>query len=187
MASEYLLTFRSGAAGFYDLATHSGTGNLGGFKSGCSSNLIVANGVLNAPDYTRTCTCGYQNQTSLALVHMPENEMWTYNVFDDSKADAARIARVGLNLGAPGDHRSEDGTLWLDYPVVGGASPTIDVEMEGSLDWFRHHSSQVSGEGLPSVAASGVTGIRALTMWLVAPAGIRAQERNSLGQRKRRC
>jgi len=24
------------------------------------------------PHYTRTCTCSYQNQTSLALVHMPD-------------------------------------------------------------------------------------------------------------------
>ncbi len=77
IASENMLTFRSGAAGFYDLLSESGTGNLGGFKSGCTSNLVVANGVLNAPDYTRTCSCSYQNQTSLALVHMPEVELWT--------------------------------------------------------------------------------------------------------------
>ena len=63
VGSEHLLTFRSGAAGFYDLAGDSGTGNLGGFKSSCTSNLIVADGVLNAPDYTRTCSCAYQNQT----------------------------------------------------------------------------------------------------------------------------
>jgi hypothetical protein len=36
VASEHLLTFRSGAAGFYDLTNHGGTGNLGGFKSGCT-------------------------------------------------------------------------------------------------------------------------------------------------------
>ncbi|NQZ69192.1 MAG: PQQ-binding-like beta-propeller repeat protein, partial [Lentisphaeria bacterium] len=48
IASEYLLTFRSGAAGFYDLEGNSGVGNFGGFKSGCTSNLVAANGVLNA-------------------------------------------------------------------------------------------------------------------------------------------
>ena len=77
VASEHLLTFRSAAAGFYDLSRDGGTGNFGGFRSSCTSNLIAANGVLNAPDYTRTCSCSYQNQTSLALVHMPELEMWT--------------------------------------------------------------------------------------------------------------
>jgi len=84
LASEHLLSFRSAAAGFYDLMRDGGTGNFGGFKSGCTSNLVVANGVLNAPDYTRTCSCSYQNQTSLALVHMPEVEIWT-TYFDERK------------------------------------------------------------------------------------------------------
>ena len=77
IAGEYLLTFRSAAAGFFDLANDGGTGNFGGFKSGCTANLVPANGVLNAPDYTRTCSCSYQNQTSLALVHDPDVEIWT--------------------------------------------------------------------------------------------------------------
>ena len=54
---QHLLTFRSGAAGFFDLLHDGGTGNFGGFRSSCTNNLIVAGGVLNAPDYTRTCTC----------------------------------------------------------------------------------------------------------------------------------
>ena len=76
-ASECLLTFRSGAAGYFDLLNDGGTGNFGGFRSSCTNNLIVAGGLLNAPDYTRGCTCSYQNQCSLALVHMPEVEIWT--------------------------------------------------------------------------------------------------------------
>jgi len=63
------------------LKTDGGTGNFGGFKSGCTSNLIAANGVLNAPDYTRTCACSYQNQTSLSLIHMSELEYWTHSSF----------------------------------------------------------------------------------------------------------
>jgi hypothetical protein len=30
------MTFRSGAAGYCDLAGDSGTGNIGGFRSGCA-------------------------------------------------------------------------------------------------------------------------------------------------------
>ena len=78
-ACESMLLFRDGAAGYYDLAGQSGRGNLGGFRSGCTSNLVAADGVLNAPEYTRTCICPYQNQTSLALVHMPDIEVWTIN------------------------------------------------------------------------------------------------------------
>ncbi|NBR86485.1 MAG: hypothetical protein EBS84_13455 [Proteobacteria bacterium] len=156
IASENLLTFRSGAAGFYDLLTQSGTGNLGGFKSGCTANLIVANGVLNAPDYTRTCTCSYQNQTSLGLIHMPEMEQWAYTQFGLDASDGERIERVGINFGAPGDRRAEDGTMWLEYPSVGGDSPGLPITVTGkSIGYFRRHASQVSGT-LPWVTASGV-------------------------------
>lgn len=165
VASEHLLTFRSGAAGYYDLTGHSGTGNLGGFKSGCTSNLIIANGVLNAPDYTRTCSCSYQNQTSLALIHMPEMEMWTYSQIGAEAEAGAQLQRVGINFGAPGDRRSEDGILWLDHPSVGGQSPGVEVALEGEgVDYFRRHSAMVSGAGLPWVNASGVSGATRITI-----------------------
>ena len=155
VASENLLTFRSSAAAFYDLLADGGTGHFGGFKSGCTSNLIVADGVLNAPDYTRTCRCSFQNQTSLALVHMPELEIWTHNDFD---YDGKLVRQVGINFGAPGDRRAENRTLWLDFPSVGGPSPNIDVRVDGSLRYFRHHSSRVSGQDPSWVGASGVQG-----------------------------
>lgn len=166
VACENLLTFRSGAAGYYDLVSHGGTGNLGGFKSGCSSNLIAANGVLNAPDYTRTCTCAYQNQTSLALIHMPEVEMWTYTAIGGTDQRAADIRRIGINLGAPGDRRAHDGTLWLEHPTVGGMSPKVAVEVAGAPRWFRRHSARASGEGLAWVAASGVEGAERVVVHL---------------------
>ena len=164
IASENLLTFRSAAAGYYDLTSDGGTGNLGGFKSGCTSNLIVANGVLNAPDYTRTCTCSYQNQTSLAFVHMREAEMWTFNTYGVGDEP---VRRVGINLGAPGDRAAPDGTLWLDYPDVGGPSPDVAVSVApGSTRWFRKHSSRLQGEGLTWVAASGARGLTSLSVTL---------------------
>ncbi|MDY0167903.1 MAG: PQQ-binding-like beta-propeller repeat protein [Thermoguttaceae bacterium] len=164
VASEHLLTFRSGAAGFYDLTTHGGTGNFGGFKSGCTSNLIAADGVLNAPEYTRTCTCAYQNQTSLGLVHMPEVDLWTYSTF--TLREPWRVQRIGLNLGAPGNRLADNGVLWLDYPRAGGDAPDVPVEVEGDVTYFRHHSSRFSGPGHAWVAASGVEGISSLTIRL---------------------
>ena len=162
-ASEHLLTFRSGAAGYFDLAGDGGTGNFGGFKSGCTNNLLVAGGLLNAPDYTRTCICSYQNQASLALVPMPDAEMWTF--FGNAEIKGP-IKRIGINLGAPGDRRAEDGTLWLEHPGVGGKSPIAPVVVEGRIDYFRKHSSRISGEGLPWVAASGAKGLSSLTLTL---------------------
>src|SRR5205809_3581112 len=107
MALEHLQTFRSGAAGYCDLTGDGGTGNFGGFRSGCTNNLVVAGGVLCAPDYTRTCTCSYQQQTSLALVPAADAEMWTFQ--GGSAEVKGRVRRVGVLLGAPGNRRDADG------------------------------------------------------------------------------
>lgn len=157
IASESILTFRSGAAGFYDLTNAGGTGNFGGFKSGCSANLVAADGLLNAPDYTRTCSCAYHNQASLAMAYMPEADWWTANYMDRGNGP---IQRVGVNFGAPGDRRSDDGTLWLEYPVVGGPSPELTVTCTPEQpEWYCLHSSRVDGE-LRWIGASGVKGLR---------------------------
>ena len=52
---------------------------------------------------------------ALALIHRPENRLWT--TFNSSREKRATppvaIRRAGFNFGAPGDRFSEDGTLWL--------------------------------------------------------------------------
>ena len=150
---QNLLTFRSGAAGFYDLMNDAGTGNFGGFRSSCTNNLIPANGVLAIPEYTRTCNCAYQNQTSLALVHWPHADSWTYG--------AARTEdKIGINFGAPGDRRAVDGTLWVDYPSVGGKSAVAPIQiLPKDAASFRKHSSLVGGP-TPWVSSSGLLGVR---------------------------
>ncbi len=166
VASQNLLTFRSGAAGFYDLARFGGTGNFGGFRSSCTNNLIVAGGVLVAPDYTRTCTCSYQMQTSLALYSDAEAEMWTYTGANNEAAE--HVQRVGINLGAPGDRVDDAGTLWVEYPSVGGKSPAVKVAAAGEkMEFFRRHASVVSGP-MPWVTASGAKNIKSLKVTLNA-------------------
>jgi outer membrane protein assembly factor BamB len=168
LAAENLLTFRSGAAGYCDLCNEGGTGNFGGFRAGCTNNLIVAGGVLTAPDYTRNCTCSYQNQCSLALVHMPEAEMWT---FQGARKVDGPVRRVGVNLGAPGNRKSDEGTLWLEYPPRGGPSPRLALStVPAQPQWFRRHSSQVTG-GLNWVASSGARGLRRLSIALADKTG----------------
>lgn len=172
IASPNLLTFRSAAAGYYDLLGDSGTGNFGGFRSGCTSNLIPAGGILSAPDYTRTCTCSYQNQSSLALVHMPDVEMWTFNHLD---SDSAPVTQLGLNFGAPGDRRGPDGTLWMDYPSVGGDSPDVPVDVffsDKNNAYVRRHSSHIEKTDLDWVAASALKGPGDIEIRLASPSSL---------------
>lgn len=156
-----LITFRSAAAGFFDIASNAGSGHFGGFRAGCTSNLVPANGVLNAPDYTRTCVCPYPTQTSLALIHMPELETWTFNRYE---YDGQPVSRVGINFGAPGDRLDPEGLLWLDYPSVGGESPDIPVKIQGpKARFYRHHSMTFHyGQAERWIAASGVIGAKTI-------------------------
>jgi outer membrane protein assembly factor BamB len=162
--SENLITFRSGAAGYYDLARCGGTGNFGGFRSGCTNNLIVAGGVLSAPDYTRTCTCSYQMQTSLAMAPDADAEMWTYA--GESPKITTRVRRIGINFGAPGDRVDDGGTEWLEYPIVGGKSPVLKINVTGDkVEYFRQHATTVEGDK-PWVTASGVSNAHHITLLL---------------------
>ena len=164
IASEHLLTFRSSAAGYYDLSSL-GTGNLGGFRSGCSANVLPAGGVLVAPDYTRTCTCSFQNQTSIAVVHDPHADQWT---FTELPIDRRKMRRIGINLGAPGDRRAPSGTQWFDVPEIGGPSPGLPVELDPDEPRaFRVHPSRVHSdapEGEAWVGASGALGLKTLRL-----------------------
>jgi outer membrane protein assembly factor BamB len=177
IASEHLLTFRSASAAYVDLSSSQGTTSIGGFKSGCTSNLVAADGVLNAPDYTRTCTCSYQNQTSLALVHFPADDPWYPGVetwsFDFLPAPESPqpVKRVGINFGAAGNRMGPNGTLWLEYPSVGGPSPDIPIHVETEHPkLFRHHASRVktgdakNQEALSWVGASGLEGVKTITI-----------------------
>ena len=56
---------------------------------------------------------------------MPDVETWTSF---GSQTPKQPVRRLGLNLAAPGDRKADDGTLWLEYPSVGGSSPAVDGE-----------------------------------------------------------
>ncbi len=174
-SSKYLITHRSGAAAYTDLLNYGGTANLGGFRAGCTNNLVAADGVLNAPDYTRTCTCAWQLQTSLGFIHMPDVEMWTFNLLPEINTT---VESIGINFGAPGDRR-ENGVLWLEYPKVyeagsrftgRGPTPVAPVTIaSNSEEWFRNHATWIenSGEEYSWVASYGGKGIEHVSLELV--------------------
>ncbi len=163
-ASEHLLTFRSASAGFVNLDVFEGTGSLGGWKASCSTNLIVADGVLNSPDYTRTCQCPYQNQTSLALINMPWMTYWTNSNY---KWDGSHIRQLGLNFNAPGDRTSDRNVLWLEFPNAGGTPPDIPVVID-TVNYFTIRKDPVSvmSENTPWISSSAIGGLRSLEITL---------------------
>ncbi len=163
IASPHLMTFRAASAGFCDIQS-ANTAHLEGFRSGCRNSLIPANGVLNSPNMAHGCSCGYSLFTSLALTHVPDAEVWSYNTLAiDLNKD--QIKRLGINFGAPGDRQDDGGTLWIDHPSVGGASPAIPIKVTGkNLRFFRKHSAFVETGDLKWVAASGVEGASSVSI-----------------------
>jgi hypothetical protein len=105
---------------------------------------------------------------------MPEGEMWTFRPPTGAEGSEPRL---GLNLGAPGDRRAADGTLWLEYPSVGGPSPGLPLEIvPDTASYFRQNASTfdrpAGDDAAPDAQLAGVS-------W-VAESGIRGVERLSL-------
>ncbi len=137
LGGENILTFRSSTTAYYDLTTDGGVTQLVGFRPFCASgSLVPADGVLNAPNLS-ACGCAYPIYTHMALIRDPEAENWSHykvsntpEVNDAYRNTPGYVRRVGLNFGAPGDRRAESGTLWLDYPSIGGWSFDIPVKTD---------------------------------------------------------
>ena len=169
LCSENLVFFRSSTAGYYDAEHDAGTVNLAGFRTGCKNSLIPAGGILNAPNYASGCTCNYPVFTALALVHMPDVETWTTSTWT---YDGAPVKRVGVNLGAPGDCQSPSGTLWLDYPSVGGLSPNIPIAVvPDKVEWFYRHSARMKDGPMRQVTSSGAEGLEKIVLTLSKTGG----------------
>ncbi len=162
-----IYTMRSGTAAFYDKRVESGTIHISGPRSGCTNSIVPANGILNVPYFYDGCTCSYPLPVALALVSMgPAFEQWTSWGSVPAAQLSGKLQRIGVNFGAPGDRKTEDGTLWLDYPSVGGPSPELQLQTDPEKpEFYYHHSVWIAGgEGWPWVAASGVRGLRTATL-----------------------
>ncbi len=162
-----LYTMRSGTPAFYDKRLDSGLIHVGGPRSGCTSSVIPANGVLNVPYFYEGCSCSYPLPMALSLVSLPPTfEQWAAWGGAASNGLAGKIERVGINFGAPGDRKTDDGTLWLGFPAVGGPSPQVEVRTEPAAPeyYYRHSVWIEGGEGWPWVGASGAKGLQSVTV-----------------------
>lgn len=165
---SYLYTMRSGTAAFYDKRVESGTIHISGPRSGCTNSIVPANGLLNVPYYFQGCTCSYPLPVGLSLISVPEtHEQWMVW----GKGNVNGVRRVGLNFGAPGDRMTHRGTLWLDLPSVGGPSPELDLSIkpETVRPFYQHSLWMEEGEGWPWVGASGIQGVKEISLKNIKP------------------
>jgi len=159
-ASATCLFYRSNVHCMNDLTTDAGQATWGGIRTGCWINMIPAGGVLLVPEGSSGCTCAYPIQSSIAYVPTQTRENWS--AFS-RRGKTLPVKHLALNLGAPGDQRSEDGTLWLGYPRPGGRH-TLGLDIEAHVAdgagyfWYNSDTTAVDGTNVPWVFVSGCSG-----------------------------
>ena len=143
--SPHLLMFRTATLGFYDLAGDTGTHNFAGLRAGCSTDTIAAGGLLLSAPADAGCTCSYSFRTTIALAAVERRDEWGLMY---TRLPKTSVKRVALNLGAPGDRRDLDGTLWMaaPHPSVYNARPSY-------ADPFQYEFSEGGGPHTSDPAA----------------------------------
>lgn len=162
---------RSGTIGMYDRADDSGMRNISGIRSGCGQTIMPALGMLLYTEGTGNCLCTYNYATSFGMAPSGtrRNEDWA--LFNDAQLDTSALQRVAFNLGAPGDRRDTDGTLWLTLPrpalaVKMGTAIAVPatLDFDETLGPMRINTERhpVAGTDKPWLYGSNVRGLRRL-------------------------
>ncbi|KPL03335.1 MAG: hypothetical protein AMK75_01595, partial [Planctomycetes bacterium SM23_65] len=115
MVTETMMFLRSSTLGYYDFDDDSGMRNFGGIRPGCGGGMLPALGVFIAGESSSGCGCSYNFQTTVVLVPARRRSHEDWALFADV-FPTEDLKRISLNLGAPGDRRDDEKTLWLGFP-----------------------------------------------------------------------
>jgi hypothetical protein len=106
--------------------------------------------------------CPFPNACTIVFQPVKESRSWAYY---STPGPLTPVKRLALNLGAPGDRKAPDGTLWLGTPRPGGSLvlrfPVSIATYPGGGN-FVHDPARVdvAGTDIPWVFRSGVLGPR---------------------------
>jgi len=139
-ASPNCLFYRSNCVGIFDLLGDSGLSLFGAIRPGCWLELISANGLLLFPEASSGCTCSYPIKCSVAMT--PKNpkkyKKWTVFIGD---GPITPVKHLAINLGAPGDMKDNEGTLWFGYPrpkISYGVKFELNEKVAEGMGYFCH-------------------------------------------------
>ncbi len=166
-ASAGALFFRSSVLSYLDLEADQGVTNIGGVRPGCWINAIPAAGLLLAPDQTRGCTCPYPIKATVVLRPTKRQRTWSFVTLE---GPAIPVRRFAINLGAPGDRRDRNGTLWFGYPRPfhpRGFRFSLDADYLPGQGFFAGAADggEIAGT-FPWIGSSGCAGLRKLVIRL---------------------
>jgi outer membrane protein assembly factor BamB len=171
IGSRHLLIFRSWCLGYYDLDSDAGTMHFGGQRPGCWINAIPAGGLLLMPEASAGCMCNFPNMCSLALKPAGEDRGYTWF---SAPGPTAPVQRLGILLGAAGDHKDAAGNLWLGYPRPRGSLVlplALDVSFFPGGRYVQSNSrfAPTVGAQPPWLFASSAVGVKRCVIPLLRP------------------
>lgn len=164
-ATENLLFFRSGSTAYYDVKNDSGTAHFAGMRTGCTINMIPANGLVHMPEASAGCVCLFAIQSTVTMEPVAEDRAWT--IFH-TPGPGLPISRLHVNFGAPGDRRDGSGNLWLAYPRPQSSYKTrpldlpLDLEVEGIRPTTYQRLTEthkIASTATPWIHSSGYEGV----------------------------
>ena len=187
-ASAHTLFYRSYWAAIYELTGDKGLNLFGAIRPGCWLNMITAGGLMIMPEASSGCTCSFPLRCSLAMAHKPEKTTGNWTVFVNH-GSSVPVKHLAVNLGAPGDKRDAEGTLWLAWPrprvvsSIGYGDYAMDFHLKETIasggGYFRndYRGAQIDGTEKPWLHVSGCRGLEELIIPLAeetstAPEGV---------------
>ncbi len=169
-ATENLLFFRSGSTAYYDLERDAGVSHFSGMRTGCTINMIPANGLLHIPEASAGCQCLFAIQSTVTLEPIAAEEDRAWGIFA-TPGPVLPVKHLHLNFGAPGDRRDDEGNLWLSYPRprsdsrIAPLELNLDLEIRGITPRTYVRTAEtrrIEGTETPWVSSSGYEGITGL-------------------------
>lgn len=169
-AAQNVMLFRSGHIGYWDLEHDVGTMHFGGTRMGCWINFIMAGGLAMVPEASSGCMCPFPNMCTVVFSPSSRNRAWAQMSL---VGGALPVKHLALNMGAPGDRKAKDGTLWLAYPRPTGSLvlpyPTdVSTHPGGAVFLKGTDFTAVDGTENPWLYASGYRGINRLRLPLLS-------------------
>ncbi|NIA12576.1 MAG: PQQ-binding-like beta-propeller repeat protein [Nitrospiraceae bacterium] len=164
-ASPYMFFLRGYHLWYYDVERDQGMLPFGGIRPGCWINMIPANGLLLFPEASAGCTCSYPIRSTVVLQPKKEQKTWSFLV---QHGNLTPVKHLAINLGAPGDWRDEDGTMWFAYPHPPstswqeyGLNFDLQEQFLGTPSFFRVNFQGVEFKNTdkPWLLASGCEGM----------------------------
>ena len=135
IAGEHLVAIRDAHVSYFDLATYCQT-SFRCIRSGCTNNLVLANGLLNAPNFAHGCSCNWPVFTSFAMAPMPEATTWAIGdeeIEKETSLTASAGSTVTLSVTVRNRLRTRTrGAVALDVPDGWLVQPkTREVVVQG--------------------------------------------------------